>query len=118
MKNRPEEVKAKTIKTIVACGSIFVTIGYDEQGNPLELFLNGSKLGTCRGNLEALARLTTLLLKNDINIDLIADQLYHIKCTSCLQKIAKSDIEDKNKLPWSCADAVAKILLKHKTRKE
>lgn len=104
--NRPTTIDSKTIKTKTGCGSLFCTIGILD-GKPYEVFINGSKLGGCRPNLEGLARMITLLFKNNTPIAEIIDQLEGIKCTSCIVKNSKSENKIGN---LSCPDSIAKIL--------
>lgn len=108
-KERPEELQSKTFKKTVACGSLFITVGFN--GNPWEIFLNGGKTGTCRANLESLARILTLAFQSsDIMFDEIIDQLKGLRCDACSRKIAKSQANVKQRMPWSCSDAVARVL--------
>jgi ribonucleoside-diphosphate reductase alpha chain len=109
-KDRPEEIQSKTFKTKVACGTLFITVGYDDSG-PIEIFLNGSKNGTCRANLEGLARALTLCFKYHLPLDEVTEQISKIRCGACTNKIAKEgDKDKKQKMNWSCPDAVARTI--------
>lgn len=110
-KERPDEVQSKTYKTRVSCGSMFVTVGCGDDGTPIEIFVQGSKLGTCRPNLEGLSRVLTLCFKYNIPMEEIIDQISKINCHNCRVLIkAEPDKEKKKKMNWSCPDAVSRIL--------
>lgn len=110
---RPEILSGKTTKIKVGCGSLFITLNFGENKTPFEIFLNGSKLGGCRANQEAISRLVTLCFQNNVSIEAIIDQLELIKCPSCTRAKAKLNSQEEiRNFPTSCGDAVAKLLKK------
>ena len=110
MVKRPKIVDGKTGRIEVGCGSLYLTLNFVD-GQPFELFLNGSKLGGCRANQESISRLATLLFKKDCPVEEIIDQLELIKCPACTRTKAKMvNQEDIKNFPTSCGDGVAKFL--------
>ncbi len=72
----------------------------------------GSKLGTCRSNLEALARvISKLLQENDLEGAIDATEKIH--CPAMSRRLGAETIKketDITKIPWSCPDALARFL--------
>ena len=109
-KERPDFLTGKTYKERVACGNLYVTINFLDD-KPYEIFVDGSKEGTCRSNLEGLGRALTLCVRHAVPISEIVDQIGRIRCPACFtQKGKESDVNKKREMPWSCPDAIAKIL--------
>jgi len=103
-RTRPEITKGMTRKIETGCGNLYITINYDEEG-PFELFTTMGKVGGCASaQLEAVARLVSLGLRSNIDIDTIVKQLRGIRCPSPMWH--------KGEMVTSCADAVAKSLEK------
>jgi ribonucleoside-diphosphate reductase alpha chain len=108
---RPKILDGKTTKIKVGCGSLFITLNYDKDKKPFEIFLSGSKLGGCEGNQNAISRLISLCFQNNISVDTVIEQLELIKCHSCTRAKAKlTTQEDIKNFPTSCGDAVSKFL--------
>lgn len=110
-KSRPDIVDGKSTKMKVGCGNLYISVNFNDDGKPFEVFLNGSKLGGCRANQEGLSRLATLCLKHDVPLEEVMDQLQLIVCPACTRAKAKlTDQEAVKVFPTSCPDAVAKAL--------
>ena len=101
--------KPNTVKEKIACGTLFVTITYDTEGK-IRFWLEPSK-GGCAGNLEAIARLLTLLY-NDKRIDneKVIEYMKEVVCKACMRMKGALDAKLKQELGNSCADAIARIL--------
>ncbi|MCF7920365.1 MAG: vitamin B12-dependent ribonucleotide reductase [Candidatus Cloacimonetes bacterium] len=103
-RTRPEITQGMTRKIETGCGNLYITINYDEEG-PFELFTTMGKVGGCASaQLEAVARLASLSLRSNIDIETIVKQLRGIRCPSPMWH--------KGEMVTSCADAVAKSLEK------
>ena len=107
---RPKDLDGKTRKIKVGCGTLYLTVNFNNK-KPVELFLNGSKLGGCRANQEGLSRLVSLAFKTGTDVSEVIDQLELIKCPACTRAKAKlNDEKEVKDYPTSCPDAVAKFL--------
>jgi ribonucleoside-diphosphate reductase alpha chain len=101
-RSRPEFVSGVTRRMKTGCGDLFVTINKDDHG-PVEVFGRLGKAGGCAASQgEALCRVISLALKNNVPSDEIVRELKGISC---------------NRPGWqagerinSCADAVARTL--------
>ena len=107
---RPRRVRSETDKQTVACGNIYITVGYSKDGKPLEVFINGSKRGGCRANQEAIGRLVSALLRHGLFED-AKKQLAGLICPSCQRWKGEMKREDRGNYPSSCGDAVIRALL-------
>lgn len=111
---RPESLEARVTKYKMPCGSLYVITSLDSKGYPREIFLEGSKRGTCRANLEGEARLITKLLAEGMWEEAM-DALDDIRCPACMRSIGKKMTEAKEEVhqhPWSCPDAMAREIKK------
>jgi ribonucleoside-diphosphate reductase alpha chain len=97
-----------TQKLTTACGSLFLTINKDIDGNIVETFTNTSKTGVCKSNIDGLNRLISLSLRSGVKIDEIIDQLGGINCSACVRVKAKGD---KKLDGISCPDIISKALM-------
>lgn len=109
MRERPEWMDAKIRKVKMPCGSLFVAVSYDTRHYPREVFLMGSKLGTCKANLEANGRQATSQLWES-RYEQVLDDLKGVKCYACERTIGSLSPEEKQKHPLSCPDCVARTL--------
>jgi len=98
---RPKTTRGFTTEFDVACGTLYVTLNVDGEGNPLETFLATGKGGVCRANTEAISRLVSVILRSKIPHDVITKQLKGIRCPVCLAQ---------GKEVTSCPDALARVL--------
>ena len=107
---RPEITSGITQRLETGCGHLYVTINSDDRG-PCEIFTQIGKVGGCASaQLEALARLASMLLRTSVDLDAIIRQLKGIRCPSPMW--------NKGKMITSCADAIARSLETFVTVKE
>ncbi len=100
---RPEFMQGITKRMDTSCGSLYVTINWDETGRPFEVFTSMGKAGGCASSQsEAIGRLTSLALRSGVDPGQVARQLRGISC-HLPKGIGRKRIS-------SCADAVAQAL--------
>lgn len=90
-----------------ACGSLYLTVNRDDEGNIVEMFVSTSKGGICQANIGAVNRMVSVALRSGVRVDEIADQLKGITCQACARLIAKGEKLDG----ISCADIIGKTLM-------
>lgn len=90
-----------------ACGTLYITLNRDDQGNIIESFINTSKGGICQANIGAINRMISVALRSGVKVDEIVDQLKGITCPACAKMISKG--EEISGI--SCPDILAKTLL-------
>ena len=95
-----------TYKYKTACGTLYITINKDENGNIIEIFTNSSKNGTCKANLNGETRLASLALRSGIKVDEVIDSLKSIQCQSCIFAKARGNKIDGS----SCPDIISKCI--------
>ena len=100
---RPLVTRGFTEKMNIGCGTLYVTVNYDENGI-CEVFTSTGKAGGCPSQSEATARLTSIALRSGISIKEVYDQLKGIRCPSTIRQ--------KNMSCTSCPDAIARVLMK------
>jgi ribonucleoside-diphosphate reductase alpha chain len=101
-RKRPELTTGVTQRIETGCGHLYITINSDEKG-PCEIFTQMGKVGGCASaQLEAIARLTSLLLRSNVKVSSIVRQLKGIRCPSPMW--------NNGELVTSCADGIAKSL--------
>ncbi len=100
---RPLVTRGFTEKMNIGCGTLYVTVNYDENGI-CEVFTSTGKAGGCPSQSEATARLTSIALRSGISINEVYDQLKGIRCPSTIRQ--------KNMSCTSCPDAIARVLMK------
>jgi len=104
-KPRPEVILGHTTKTSTGCGNLYVTINYDEDGNPFEAFTQMGKAGGCASSqLEAIGRLVSLAMRSGIDTKVIHEQLRGIRCPV--------PSWNKGTRVLSCADAISQVIEK------
>jgi ribonucleoside-diphosphate reductase alpha chain len=102
---RPEVTTGTTTKVSTGCGNLYITINFDEQGRPFEVFTQMGKAGGCAASqLEAIGRLVSLALRSGIEVKFIIEQLRNIRCPS--------PSWEKGVRIFSCADALARVIEK------
>jgi hypothetical protein len=113
--SRPKKLMGETISypNPPLCGTLLITINYKDKEckEPCESILNGGKSGGCKALQEAVGRLTSLALRKGFKDEAI-DQLYGLRCYTCMQKRASIPIEERKNQPVSCPDALARALRK------
>ena len=103
-----------TFKKKTACGTLYITINKDEQGNIVEIFTNSSKNGTCKANLNGETRMASLALRAGVKVDEVIDQLKGIHCQSCAFARAKGNQVDGTSCPDIMAKCIKEACSKHK----
>lgn len=96
-----------------ACGTLYITVNKDEDGNLVEVFTHTSKGGICQANLNAETRMVSLALRSGVKIDEIVDQLKGISCPACTAIKAKGKQLDG----ISCADIIARTIEEFQSNK-
>lgn len=90
-----------------ACGSFYLTINRDGEGNIVETFVNTSKSGTCKSNVDALNRMLSLALRSGTKVEEVIDQLKDINCLACVRATSKGSKKVDGK---SCPDIIARAI--------
>ncbi len=104
-RKRPDMIHGVTIKTTTGCGPLYVTVNYDENGNPFEIFNSIGKSGGCaQSQTESTGRMVSLALRSGIGAEEIIKQLKGIRCNIPYGFGANT--------VYSCADAIGKALEK------
>ena len=104
-RKRPEEVRGVTERVRTGHGNIYVTVNFDHDGHPFEVFTTLGKAGGCdSAQLEAVSRLISLALRSGIDTSRIVEQLRGITC---------DPVWDGGTLVRSAPDAVSLVLKRH-----
>ena len=104
-RERPQAITGVTERVRTGHGNMYVTINFDEQGNPFELFGNLGKAGGCdSAQLEAISRLVSVALRSRIDPRVVIEHLRGITCCPAW---------DEGTLVRSGPDAVALALERH-----
>ena len=104
-RKRPAETKGTITKVNTGCGTLYITVAYDDKGI-CEVFSTLGKSGACAvAQLEAICRLISLALRSGVDVAQVVKQLRGIRCPSISWEGGKSIL--------SCADAIASVLEKH-----
>lgn len=84
---RPKTLHNLTFKEKTGCGSLYITIAYNEIGDPVELFLNMGKSGGCIYSMSTMiARLVSNALRHGINVEEILKQFEDESCPRTAEK--------------------------------
>ncbi len=101
--DRPKSLSGEIVKTKTGSGTLYTSIGFDECGQPIEIFINISKHGSeVSAFSEALGRVISIALQGGIPVSRIAETLIGIT--------GESATWDNGRLIKSIPDAVGKIL--------
>ncbi|MBI3953412.1 MAG: adenosylcobalamin-dependent ribonucleoside-diphosphate reductase, partial [Chloroflexi bacterium] len=104
-RERPGTVRGVTERIRTGHGTLYVTINFDEQGQPFEVFSTLGKAGGCdSAQLEAISRLISLALRSGIGAEQVVDQLRGITCCP----VWAEGVQVR-----SAVDAVAIVLSRH-----
>ena len=80
-RRRPSVIRGITERVRTGHGNMFVTINYDENEKPFEVFIAVGKAGGCdSAQLEGISRLTTLALRAGIDPKQVVEHLQGITC--------------------------------------
>jgi ribonucleoside-diphosphate reductase alpha chain len=100
---RPRVLNGDIFKTKTGSGTLYTSVGLDENGFPVEIFINISKHGSdVSAFSEALGRVISIALQHGIPVESIADTIIGIT--------GDSSAWDSGKLIKSIPDAVGRIL--------
>ena len=100
---RPLVTRGFTEKMKIGCGTLYITVNYDQNGI-CEVFTSTGKAGGCPSQSEATARLASIALRSGISVNEVYDQLKGIRCPSTIRQ------KDVN--CTSCPDAIARVVKK------
>ncbi len=104
-RSRPQSIQGVTERVKTGHGNMYVTINFDENHRPFEVFGNLGKAGGCdSAQLEAISRLVSLALRSGIDPAAVLEQLRGITCCPAW---------DEGTLVRSGPDAVALALERH-----
>ena len=99
---RPSVISGSTERVRTAHGNMFVTVNYDEESRPFEVFAILGKAGSTESaGLEAISRLTTMALRAGVDPNKIIEHL---------RGITDEPVWDQGRLVRSAPDAVALVL--------
>ena len=80
-RSRPQSIHGVTERVRTGHGNMYVTINFDENHRPFEVFGNLGKAGGCdSAQLEAISRLVSLALRSGIEPSAVLEQLRGITC--------------------------------------
>ena len=80
-RDRPTSMGGVTERLRTGHGNMYVTVNFDAEGKPFEVFTTLGKAGGCdSAHLEAISRLTSLALRSGINPEAVIEQLQGITC--------------------------------------
>jgi ribonucleoside-diphosphate reductase alpha chain len=104
-RGRPQYMSGVTERIRTGHGTMYITINFDEEGRPFEVFTTLGKAGGCdSAQLEAISRLVSLSLRSGVDIKEVITQLRGITCCPAW---------DNGALVRSAPDAVALALERH-----
>lgn len=102
---RPSSVRGVTERVRTGHGTMYVTLNFDEDDKPFELFTAIGKAGGSEpAHLEGLSRMVSLCLRSGISPDAIVEQL---------SGITSEPVWDQGTLIRSAEDGVAHVLKRH-----
>lgn len=102
---RPKILFGKTLEMMTGCGKLYVTINFDENNEPFEVFTSMGKAGGCaQSQCEAIGRLISLVFRSGGDYDIVVKQLKGISC-HMRYGFGQNQV-------LSCADAVGKAIEK------
>jgi len=108
---RPEVLSSCTVETKTGCGTLYVTIGWDEYGEALEVIAWLGKTGQCQNcSLEAVTRVVTLSLKYNAPLKSVYKQLKSLICPKALYFPKEDEV-------LSCYDGLGKVLQRFEKEK-
>ncbi len=104
-RERPREIRGVTERVRTGHGNMYITINFDEEQLPFEVFSTLGKAGGCdSAQLEAISRLVTLALRSGVDPQEIVSHLRGITCCPAW---------DEGTLVRSAPDAVALAVERH-----
>ena len=104
-RGRPQEMTGITERVRTGHGNMYITLNFDGEGKPFEVFSTLGKAGGCdSAQLEAISRLVSLALRSGVDIKEVVAQIRGITCCPAW---------DNGVLVRSAPDAVALALERH-----
>ena len=104
-RQRPQTLGSITDRIRTGHGNLYVTITFDEENRPFEVFTNLGKAGSSdAAYLEAISRLASLALRSGVDVAQVIDQL---------RGITDAPTWDEGQQVLSAPDAVALALIRH-----
>ena len=101
-RQRPASVRGVTDRVRTGHGNMFVTVNFDEDGSPFEVFTTHGKAGGCdAAHLDGISRLISMALRSGIDPNQVVEHLQGITCCP---------VWDGGTLVRSAEDAVALVL--------
>lgn len=97
---RPKELFGVSYKALSGCGKLYVTINYKDK-KPYEVFVFTGGNGGCQAQNQAIGRLISVALRNDVNYETIVRQLNRVTCPIAM----KNKCDGK-----SCSDIIGNLL--------
>ncbi len=80
-RERPRQIQGITERVHTGHGNMYVTINFQEEGKPFEVFSTLGKAGGCdSAQLEAISRLASLALRSGVSVEDVVEQLRGITC--------------------------------------
>jgi ribonucleoside-diphosphate reductase alpha chain len=100
----------RLVQLHTGCGTMYLGMTKDDDGDIDQTFLNRGSKGTCLSSQNAMSRLISLALRGGISVDDVVDQLMStVPCNSYTNKRARGDNVSKGS---SCPTAIAYQLKK------
>ena len=86
---RPEVAESRTTKINNGCGSNYISVSFDENGKPFEIFSTLGKTGGCgSAQNESIGRMASLALRNGATIE---DVIRHLRGIQCNRPVGFGD---------------------------
>lgn len=103
MKERPKILPGVTLKVKTECGNLFVTVNFDENKKPFEVFAYLGKSGSCFScQINSLCKVISIALRNGAPIEDIINHLEGMRCYNITYTDGQQYL--------SCIDALVKLL--------
>ena len=100
---RPVVADSRTTKINNGCGSNYISVSFDENGKPFEIFSTLGKTGGCgSAQNESIGRMASLALRNGATIE---DVIRHLRGIQCNRPVGFGD----NRV-LSCGDGISQAL--------
>jgi len=101
------DANAKRIKIKTGCGSMWLVLVTDEEGNLREIFAQSGSSGGCKGMTEGLSRMCSLAFRANIDPLTVVDQLKSVSCD-----VSKEARKKDPSIGKSCADGIGRQIIK------
>ena len=106
IKVAPEESgESRTVRLDTGCGTMYLTMTKDDNGDIDQTFVSKGAKGTCMSNQTAVSRLVSLALRGGVKVEDVIDQL--LSCPSCPSYYGKKCSGGKVSKGSNCPSAIA-----------